>query len=152
MNRTSILAASAALAVLLLASPAPAAQLSQTFDFAIDRWFPLEAGDGPVTLHRIRLDLLEGRLTKSSLARPYNSEYLETVRIQLDYTNRATAKWSARVTVRWLDAEGRVIDGFSANEKLERNSARKVAQVTLSTLRYGLERAATLEVDIHYEP
>ncbi len=150
--RVRSLCAVLALLALIATAPAAAAQFSQTYDFALDSWHEMEASDGPITLHRVRLDLIEGRLTKSSLARPHNSEYLETVRVQLDYTNTSTSKWTARVSVRWLDAEGRVIDGFSANEKLDRNSARKLAQLSVSTLRYGLDRAQTLEVEVHYEP
>lgn len=141
-----------ALALLLGAGAVDAAVVSKKYDFALDSWHDMDAADGPVTLHRMRLDVKEGRLTKSTLTRVYNSEYLETVRIQLEYTNESSGKWNARVTVRWRDAEGRVIDGFSANESLEKKSARKIAQVSLSTLKYGLARAKTLEVEIHYEP
>lgn len=140
------------IAALGTAAAAPAAVFSQSYDFALDSWNEIAASDGPITLHRLRLDLLEGRLTKSSLSRPHNHEYLETARVQLEYTNESTSKWKARVTVRWLDEEGRVIDGIGANETLDKKSARKVASVSVATLKYGLERAKKLEVEIHYEP
>jgi hypothetical protein len=54
--------------------------------------------------------------------------------------------------VRWLDEEGRIIDAFSANEVMGKKSARKVAQASVSTLKYGLERAKTLEVEARFEP
>ena len=129
-----------------------AAETLKSYDFVVDEWQEIGATDGPVTLHRVRIDRLEGRLTKSTLARPYNQGYLETVRFQLDYSNGSSAKWRARITVRWLDEEGRVIDGFSANETLDKKSARKITQASVSTLKYGLERARTLEVEVRFEP
>lgn len=142
----------AILALLGLATGSSAAQLKQTYDFALDKWQPIEDSDGPVTMHRVRLDIVEGRLTKSAVTRPYNQEFLETVRVQLEYTNESSSKWKGRITVRWLDEDGKAIDGISANETFDKRSAKKINQVSLSTLKYGLERAKTLEVEIHYEP
>ncbi len=133
-------------------APLAAAETTKSYDFAMDAWHAVDESDGPVTLHRIRLDRKDDRFTKSTLARPHNQEFLETVRIQLEYTNTASQKWRARVSAKWLDEDGQVIDGFSANETLDKKSARKVTQVSVSTLKYGLERAKTLEVEIHYEP
>ncbi len=129
-----------------------AAEVVKTFDFVVDAWHEIEETDGPVALHRIRIDRKEGRLTKSTLARPYNQSYLEPVRFQLEYSNGSTEKWRARVTVRWRDEEGRIIDGFSANEVMGKKSAHKVAQASVATLKYGLERAKTLEVEVRFEP
>ena len=142
-------------ALLLLAAGsgvAGAEEVIKTYEFEVDRWHAIEVVDGPVTLHRIRVDRKEDRLTKSVLARPYNQQYLEPIRFQLDYTNGSSSKWKARVSVRWLDKEGRVIDGFSANETLQKKSANKIAQASVATLKYGLERAQTLEVEIRFEP
>ncbi len=153
MKRMIIVAVGLALAVGLGATTAAeAATVAKSYDFALDSWNEIGASDGPVTLHRIRLDLIEGRLTKSAMARPHNQQYLETARVQLEYTNESSAKWKARIDVRWLDGEGRVIDGLGANETLDRRSAKKVTGVSVSTLKYGLDRAKTLEVEIHYEP
>ena len=127
-------------------------EVVKTYEFEVDRWQEIGLTDGPVTLHRIRVDRKEDRLTKSVLARPYNQQYLEPIRFQLDYTNGSSSKWKARVTVRWLDEEGRVIDGFSANETLQKKSANKIAQASVATLKYGLQRAQTLEVEIRFEP
>lgn len=129
-----------------------AAEVVKTYDFVVDEWNEIGETDGPVALHRIRIDRKEGRLTKATLARPYNQSYLEPVRFQLEYSNGSSEKWRARVTVRWLDEEGRIIDGFSANEDLGKKSAHKVAQASVSTLKYGLERAKTLEVEVRFEP
>lgn len=129
-----------------------AAEVVKTYDFAVDEWHEIGEADGPVSLHRIRIDRKEARLTKSTLARPYNQSYLEAVRFQLEYSNGSTQKWRTRVTVRWLDEEGKVIDGFSANEALGKKNAHKVVQASVATLKYGLERAKTLEVEIRFEP
>ena len=143
----------ATLALTLLAAvPAAAGEVDKTFDFELDAWHEIDVVDGPVKLHRIRLDQKKDRLTKSTLSRPYNQEYLENVRITLEYTNEATSGWKARLDVRWLDAEGRVIDGFGANEKLEKKAARQVVRVSVPTLKYGIERAETLEVKILFQP
>ena len=129
-----------------------AAEVVKTYDFAVDEWQEIGETDGPVTLHRIRIDRKEGRLTKSTISRPYNQSYLEPVRFQLEYSNGSSKKWRARVTVRWLDEEGRIIDGFSANESMDKKSSHKVAQASVSTLKYGIERAKTLEVEVRFEP
>ncbi len=148
----TVLGTAATALLLLAATPAMAGQVAETFDFALDEWMDLDATDGPITLYRVRLDKVEGRLTKATVARPYNPEFVETVRLQLEYTNESSSKWNARLTARWLDEDGDPIDGISANEKLDKKSARKITQVSLVTLKYGLERARTLEVEIHYEP
>ena len=137
---------------LLAAAPAAGGEVTKTFDFELDSWHDIDAVDGPVKLHRIRLDRKQDRLTKSVLSRPYNQDYLDVVQVTLEYTNEATASWKARLDIRWLDAEGRVIDGFGANEKLEKKAARQVFRVSIPTLKYAVERAETLEVKVHFQP
>lgn len=146
------IAAAALVACLGIAGPVAAGENIGTFEFKLGEWYELGPKEEPIELHRIRLDRVEGRLTKSALARPHNQQYLQTVRIQLEYTNTSDRKWNARVSASWLDENGDVIDGFSANEALDKRSARKIVQVSLSTLKYGLEKAKTLEVKVHFEP
>jgi hypothetical protein len=140
------------LTTLLTPLAAVAGEVTKTYEFALHEWHGIDATDGPVTLHRIQLDTREGRFTKSTISRPYNQEFLETVQVQLEYTNESSGPWKARIGVRWLDEEKRVIDVISANEKLDKKAARQVTKLSLSTLKYGLERAETLEVTIHFEP
>ena len=142
----------ASLLLAMTASVAAADEVVRRYEFDLDEWQAIEATDGPVTLHRIRIDRKEDRLTKSVLARPYNQEYLEPIRFQLEYSNNASKKWRARIAVRWLDEGGMVIDGFSANETLDKKSASKTVQASVATLKYGLEKAKTLEVEIRFEP
>jgi len=151
--RHSTLASALAVVWLLAITPAAhAGELVRTEDFTLETWYELEDGDGPIQLHRVRLDPKEGRVTKSSLFRPHNNEYLQTLGIQLEYTNTSDQKWDARINVRWLDEDGEVIDGFSGNETLSKKSAQKIVSMSVSTLKYGLARAKTLEIEIHYEP
>jgi hypothetical protein len=138
-------------AVLLCGSPLRAAEFEKSYDFALNEWLEIDSTDGPVTLHRIRLNPKETRIKRSALQRPFNSEFLETVQIQLEYTNEGDRQWEARIEVRWLDAEGEIIDGYGANEDLDKRSAREVANVSLSTLKYGLRAAKTLQVKINFE-
>ena len=137
---------------LLATAPAAAGEVTQTFDFELDAWHEIGIVDGPVKLHRIRLDRKEDRITKSVVSRPYYQEYLEVLRVTLEYTNEATAGWQARLDIRWLDDEGRVIDGFSANEKLDKKAAKEVVRVSVPTLKYAVQRAETLELKVHYQP
>lgn len=149
--RSATRLAAAALALALAASPALAGEIEKKVPFELDRWIDLGASDGPVTLHRIRL-ARQGRGAKSKLMRPGNSEYLEDVRIELEFTNDATRDWEARLRLVWKDAQGEVIDGYSDTEGLDDKSRHDVQTVTLSTLRYGLERARSLELRIDFYP
>ena len=71
--------------------------------------------------------------------------------MQLEYTNDSSDKWRARFTDRWLDAEGRGIDGFSANETLRKTSAFKIARAWVSTLECGPGKTGPLQ-EGRFEP
>ncbi len=136
----------------LLATPiAFAGEVEKTVSFELDRWVELDATDGPVTLHRIRL-ARTARSAKSRLMRPGNDEYLEDVQIQLEFTNEASRDWEAVLAIEWLDAAGQPIDGYDDGENLDSESRRDVQTVTLSTLRYGLERAKKLRLRVAFHP
>ncbi len=83
--------------------------------FRLDQWIDLAASDGPVTLHRIRV-ARQGAGAKSKFLRPGNSEYLEDVQVQLEFSNDATRDWEARLDIEWLDADGAAIDGYNDKE------------------------------------
>jgi hypothetical protein len=144
-------AVAAALLALALAAPAAAGEVDKTVSFALDQWIPLDSTDGPLTLHRIRL-ARHGSEVKSRLMRPGNSQYLEDVQIQVEFSNAASKDWEMRLDVEWLDGDGRVIDGYDDTENLDSDSHFDQQTVTLSTLRYGLERARKLHVRITYYP
>ncbi|KAB2966213.1 MAG: hypothetical protein F9K18_05900 [Thermoanaerobaculia bacterium] len=141
----------AALPALAVAAPAVAGEVERNVPFALDQWVELASSDGPVTLHRMRLTRT-GASAKSRIMRPGNSEYLEDVQIQVEFTNDATRDWEMRLRCEWLDEQGRVIDGYDDREGLDSESRHDEQTVTLSTLRYGLERARKLRVRVEYHP
>ena len=123
----------------------------KTVAFALDQWVELASTDGPVTLHRVRL-VREGGVTKSSFMRPGNNQYLADVQIQLEYTNDSTNDWEAQFSVEWVDAEGKVIDGYKGKEGLDSEQRHEQQTVTLSTLKYGLDKAKKLKIRIDTNP
>lgn len=140
--------------VLALSFTAPAAragEVEKTVPFALDSWIELGTQDGPVTLHRLRIERQSG-VTKSKLMRPGNAEYLQDVQIQLEFSNQASQDWEARLRVEWVDGDGRAIDGYNDRETLDDDSRYEMQTVTLSTLRYGLERAKKLRIRIDFHP
>lgn len=141
-----------ALVLVLLAAPvAWAGEVEKRVPFVLGEWIELGASDGPVTLHRIRIERQTG-ITKSKLMRPGNAQYLTDVQVQLEFTNEATRDWEARVDLEWLDADGQAIDGYDDGENLDSESRHDLQTVTLSTLRYGLARAKTLALRIEFHP
>jgi hypothetical protein len=138
--------------ILASAVPAAAGSVSKSVPFQLDEWIELEAEDGPVTLHRIRVREVKGGFTKSKLFRPGNDQYLETIQIELEYTNTASRDWEADLDVTWLDSAGKVIDGYHDDESLNENERHEGTTVTLSTLRYGLDHAKKLEIAIEFRP
>ncbi len=149
--RTKLIAGTTLVFALSMAGPASAGTAEKTTSFKIGEWIDLASTDGPVTLHRLRL-VREGGITKSTFMRPGNSQYLTDVQIQLEFTNDATRDWEARYSVEWLDADGQVIDGYQGNEGLDSEKRHDQQTVTLSTLKYGLERAKKLKIRIDYNP
>lgn len=149
MIRPSLFVTAALLAS--LASPAFAGEVSKDAGFALDQWIELKATDGPVTLHRIRLVKQSG-VTKSKFLRPGNSQFLSDVQIQLEYSNDSSKDWEAHLDIQWVDGSGEVIDGYNDTEGLDSESRNDDATVTLSTLKYGLERAKKLKIKIDFYP
>jgi hypothetical protein len=144
-----------ALAALLLtaisAAPAAAGDYSKTFTFELDKWFELSSTDGPVTLHRLRLEKTGGGFTK--LARMGgSSEYSAAIELQLEYTNESTDDWDADVVVEWLDAKGEAIDGFRTEINLDEEDRHELKKSTLTTLRYGLDQARKIRIEIRTNP
>ncbi|MFI5143170.1 MAG: hypothetical protein ACHQQS_15535 [Thermoanaerobaculales bacterium] len=120
-------------------------------NFELDKWYEVNLKDGPVTLHRLRLER-KGGLTKSAFFRPGNSQYLEDVQIQIEYSNQADRDWRTDFEITWRDGAGKVIDGYRGDEQLDDRKDRDLATVTLSTLRYGLEKASTLHFHFEVRP
>jgi len=142
-----------ALAILSLAAPATwAGEVEKKASFALGEWVELNSTDGPVTIHRIRVERQSG-LTKSKLFRPGGGAgYAADVQVQIEFTNDATHDWDAAVEVEWLDKDGEAIDGYRGTESLDSESRRDLQTITLSTLKYGLDRAKKLRVRIEFHP
>lgn len=138
-------------AVVLAAAPSHAGSVEKSVTFKLGEWITLDSNDGPTTLHRIRVAEHSGGVTKSLLSRPGNAEYLQDIQIQLEYSNGATRDWEARMRIEWLDGDGKVIDGYNDSENLDSESRNDEQTVTLSTLKYGLERAKKLAIHIDYD-
>jgi hypothetical protein len=126
---------------------------SRIFAFEADKWYSLdEAKEGPVTLHRIQIARQHGQLTKSTIFRPGNSEYLASIEIRLEYSNSATRDWKAKFRLALLDESGAEIDGYNGTEDLDEQENHQLATIKLSTLKYALEKARKLRVAIECQP
>lgn len=144
----------AALIVLIgfVAASARAGEVEKKVSFALGDWVDLASTDGPVTIHRIRIEKQSG-LTKSKLFRPGGgAAYTADVQVQIEFTNDATHDWDAAVEIEWLDKDGEAIDGYRGTESLDSESRRDLQTITLSTLKYGLDRAKKLRVRIEFHP
>ena len=137
--------------VALFALPLAGAAEERSVPFALDQWIDIKTTEGPVTLHRIRLASQSG-MTKSKLFRPGGSNYTRDVQVQLEFSNESTADWEARIRFEWLDAAGTVIDGYQGSENLDNEAKFDRQTMTISTLRYGLDRAKTLRFEITVKP
>lgn len=149
MNRFAI-----ALLLTFVSAPIAAADwhVEKSVPFSVGDWIPLEVTEEVLTLHRIRIAEVRGGITKSDLFRPGNTEFLDNIEIQLEFTNTSTRDWEAHLDVTWLDADGKEIDGYRDDESLDEDSRHDVTTVKLSTLKYGLARAKTLSIKIRVEP
>lgn len=140
------------LALIVAVSSFAGAPVNTSAPFELGAWVALEHTEGPVVLHRIRVVEQSAAITKSTIFRPTGSEYLRTVQIQLEYSNSATRDWKAVMHVEWLDADGKAIDGYRGSESLDDRESHDITTITLSTLRYGLDRAKTLKIFIEPRP
>ncbi|MDY7092311.1 MAG: hypothetical protein SX243_04980 [Acidobacteriota bacterium] len=144
------LAVFALLSALIPAAIADAGEIEKTFPFELDRWYDLEVEDGPVTLHRIRVKHDDRKIRKSNIFRGGDTPYADTVVIELDYTNESDNDWEAKVLVHWRDSKKRPIDGYDDEEGLSEDERHETATMTIATLKYGLEVARDLYVNIEF--
>ncbi|HNX49835.1 MAG TPA: hypothetical protein PKL08_06715 [Thermoanaerobaculaceae bacterium] len=140
------------LTMLVAASVLAGDAIDKTVPFELGKWIEIERTDGPVVLHRMRVVEQTGAITKSSIFRPSGSEFLRTVQVQVEYSNSATKDWSVWMQIEWVDADGKVIDGYHGEESLDDREVHDAVTVTLSTLKYGLERAKDLKVHLEIRP
>ena len=131
---------------------ANATTLRQTCDFRMETWCDVNQTDGPVTIHRYRVTASEVGIRSISATNVLNDEYLERVGVQIEYTNEGGRKYKSFIKVRWLDADQDAIDGFGDEEGLEANKARAMIKRSIGALRYGLQKAKTIEFEINLNP
>lgn len=139
------------LAFLALAPAAGAGEITKTYDFQLDNWIELKVEDGPLTLHRFRIEKA-GSGGVNRLTRGGSSDYSTVLEIQLEYTNEATDDWKAHVVVEWLDERGNVIDGFRGNENLDEGDRHELKKMSVTTLKYGIEKARRLRLEVSFDP
>lgn len=148
MSRRIFVFAFACLVAAVAALPAGAASISREFPFELDKWYELDVTDGPVTIHRVRVEHLDGNI-KSTVFRGTNTEFVETVQIQVEYTNESDRDYDADLDIVWVDSQGREIDGYRDEEGIDEESHDEMT-AALSTSKYGLEVAKTLRVKIDF--
>lgn len=139
-------------AALVFSAPALAGEAHKEIKLEFDRWIDLKVTDGPVTLHRFRLVRGVAGSIKSKIARPTNSRYLEDVRLEVEYSNDASRDWELTVRGEWSDAQGVTVDGIDQSESLDDGKRFESVTITFPTLRYGLERASKLKLDLFFQP
>jgi hypothetical protein len=140
---------------LILVAGVPRAEatvLKHSCDFRLETWCDINLTDGPVTIHRARVTTTESGLRSISATNVLNDEYLKRIMVQIEFTNEGSRKYKSFVKVRWLDSEGEAIDGFGDEEGLEPGKTRGVIKRSIGALKYGLTRAATLDVEINVNP
>jgi hypothetical protein len=144
-----------ALAVLALAAMAAPAAAQPTVDkslpFELDKWYELNIKEGPITLHRLRLERQGGVPLKARVAGS-DEEFRLPVRVELEYSNIASTDWKAVVRITWLDEHNEVIDGYNATSGLDEKKDFNRTGGTVVTLKYGLARARKLRVLISARP
>jgi hypothetical protein len=140
----------AVVALAALAVPAQAqTSVNRTVDFEFDRWFDLNVKEGPVTLHRLRLER-EGSGLRDKIAG--GGEFKVGVKVQLEYSNEASRDWDANFHVVWMDDSGEPIDGYTSTEELEENKKFERAGGSVTTVKYGLARAKKLKIVVNVKP
>jgi hypothetical protein len=140
------------LAATVLAGPASAqTSVDKTVPFELDKWYELNVKEGPITLHRIRLERAGGGGLKARVTGG-EDEYRAQVKVDLEYTNVASADWRVVFRLSWLDEGGEAIDGYNGSHELEEKKDFNRTGGTVTTLRYGLARARKLRLLLNVKP
>ena len=153
MNRGLTLACLlTATGILGSASRTEATVIRQSCDFRLETWCDIDQTDGPVTLHRFRVTTTDIGIRSISATNVLNDEYLQRIGVQVEFTNEGDKKYKSFVKVRWLDAEETAIDGFGDEEGLEGHKARGMIRRSIPALKYGLQKAKTIEIEVNLNP
>ena len=140
------------LAATVLAAPASAqTSVDKTLPFELDKWYELNVKEGPITLHRIRLERAGGGGLKARVTGG-EDEYRAQVKVDLEYSNVASSDWRVVFRISWLDDGGEAIDGYNGSHELEEKKDFNRTGGTVTTLRYGLARARKLRLLLNVKP
>jgi hypothetical protein len=136
------------------AAPARGGEFTRTVPFAVDQWIDIGLDDGAVKIYRIRVARQTTGLKnfKSVVARPTNAEFMQDVQIQIEFSNSASRDWQVKANIAWLDGSDRVIDGYKGSESLDEESKHDLVTMLFPTLKYGLEVARKLRIELEVEP
>jgi hypothetical protein len=140
------------LAATVLAAPTSAqTSVDKTVPFELDKWYELNVKEGPITLHRIRLERGAGGGLKSRVTGG-EDEYHVPVKAELEYSNAASSDWRVVFRISWVDESGEAIDGYNGSHQLSEKKDFERASGTVTTLRYGLARAKKLRLLLNVKP
>jgi hypothetical protein len=140
-------------AAAILVSPAAAqAAVDTTVPFELDKWYELKVTDGPITLHRLRLERQGGGGLKARVTRGADEEYTAPVKVELEYSNASSTDWRAVFRVWWVDEAGETIDGYNGSHQLDEKKDFDRCGGTVATLKYGLAKARRLRILINVKP
>lgn len=129
------------------ATPVHAASTQKKVALAFDTWYDLNLEDGPVTVHRMRIER-KHESVRAKLCRPGKSEHLQDIQVQIEYSNHDKKDWKALVRLELVDGSDATIDGLQSEENLDDGSDHAKDTITIPTLIYGLDRAKTLQYEI----
>lgn len=149
MTRTWMLTLAAAT---VLAVPAAAqTSVDKTVPFELDKWYELNVKEGPITLHRIRLERASGSGLKARVTGA-DDEHRTPVKVEMEYSNISSTDWKATFRVSWVDESGEAIDGYNGSHELDEKKDFDRVGGTVTTLRYGLAHARKLRLLISVKP
>ena len=150
MTRTSWMLSM--LAATVLAVPASAqTSVDRTVPFELDKWYELDVKEGPITLHRLRLERAPGGGLKARVTGG-EDEYRAAVKVEIEYSNAASSDWRGVFRISWVDESGEAIDGYNGSHQLSEKKDFERASGTVTTLRYGLARAKKLRLFLSVKP
>jgi len=140
------------LAATVLSAPVSAqTSVDKTLPFELDKWYELNVKEGPITLHRIRLERGVGGGLKSRVTGG-EDEYRAPLKVELEYSNAASSDWRVVFRISWTDDSGEAIDGYNGSHQLSEKKDFERTGGTVMTLRYGLARARKLRLLLNIKP
>jgi|CXWL01.1.fsa_nt_gi hypothetical protein len=146
-----LLLALAAPLLLVNAAPAAAVVFEKEVPFVLGEWVDVSLTDGDVTIYRLKIDR-EGSMLDKAMRPGRSADFAQHVDLKIEYTNAAKKDWKAKVRAVWADADGLTIDGFDGSENLDHEESHEIGKSSLSTIKYGLDRAKTLKLRVELQP